>query len=139
MKQREQALILLEKARHDEVLVEEVLNSERVSDDMIGFHCQQALDKILKALLSLHGIRFRKTHDLREIVDLLSDAGHPVPNDLQDIDILNPYAHLFFATRQCPTRHLWTAMRPWRWCAARENGSRVRLTEQPTTGYRLPV
>ncbi len=95
MKQREQALILLEKARHDEVLVDEVLNSERVSDDTIGFHCQQALEKILKALLSLHGIRFRKTHDLRELIDLLADEGHPVPNDLQDIDILNPYASLF--------------------------------------------
>ena len=95
MKRREQALILMEKARHDEVLVEEVLNSERVSDDTIGFHCQQALEKILKALLSLHGVRFRKTHDLRELIDLLADAGQPVPNDLQDIDILNPYASLF--------------------------------------------
>ena len=95
MKRREQALILMEKARHDEVLVEEVLNSERVSDDTIGFHCQQALEKILKALLSLHGVRFRKTHDLRELIDLLADAGQPVPNDLQDMDILNPYASLF--------------------------------------------
>ena len=95
MKRHEQAIILLEKARHDEALVKEVLTSERVCDDVIGFHCQQAIEKILKALLSFHGIRYRKTHDLREIMDLLADAGQPVPNDLQDIDILNPYASLF--------------------------------------------
>ena len=95
MKQREQAMALLEKARHDEVLVEEVLSTNRVTDDMIGFHCQQAIEKLLKAVLSLHGVRYRKTHDLRELMDLLTDAGSPVPEDLQEMDRFTPYASLF--------------------------------------------
>ena len=94
MKQHEQASILLKKARNDETLLEEVLATERVSDDIIGFHCQQAIEKLLKALLSLHGIRYRKTHDLRELMDLLADTGHAIPNELQHLDMLSPYASL---------------------------------------------
>ena len=31
------------------------------------FHCQQAAEKALKALLAWHDVPFRKTHDLAEI------------------------------------------------------------------------
>jgi HEPN domain-containing protein len=34
-------------------------------------HCQQAIEKVLKAALVERGIRFRKTHDLPELADLL--------------------------------------------------------------------
>ncbi len=49
MKQREQALLLLNKAAEDEALLAEVLESGRVSDAVFGFHCQQAAEKLLKA------------------------------------------------------------------------------------------
>ncbi len=52
MKQREQALLLLRKAAQDESLLDEVLDSVNVGDEVIGFHCQQAAEKMLKALLS---------------------------------------------------------------------------------------
>lgn len=42
MKLPEQALLYLDKAAEDEVLVDEVISSPRVSDAVIGFHCQQA-------------------------------------------------------------------------------------------------
>jgi len=32
-----------------------------------AFHCQQAVEKALKALLALHGRPFRKTHDIGEL------------------------------------------------------------------------
>ena len=32
-----------------------------------AFHCQQAVEKALKALLAWHDVPFRKTHDLAEI------------------------------------------------------------------------
>jgi len=88
-------MILMEKALHDEVLVEEVFAAKRVTDDIVGFHCQQAMEKLLKAALSHHGVRYRKIHDLREIMDILTDAGHPLPGDLEDIDSLSPYGSLF--------------------------------------------
>lgn len=91
MKRHEQALLYLNKAREDEALLDEVLNSPRVSDAIIGFHCQQAAEKLLKAVLSEYGIRFRWTHDLRELVDALTDAGYALPPELQGIDVLTPY------------------------------------------------
>ena len=69
MKQREQALLLLNKAAEDEALLDEVLESERVSDTIFGFHCQQAAEKLLKALLSGLGVRFGRTHNLKVLMD----------------------------------------------------------------------
>lgn len=40
MKRREQALLLLQKAAEDEALLDEVADSERVSNAVFGFHCQ---------------------------------------------------------------------------------------------------
>jgi len=94
MKQREQAMMLLEKACHDQTLVEKNAGDEEIADDMIGFHCQQAVEKLLKALLSALGVRFRRTHDLLEMMDLLADSGRPVPADLQELETLTPYAVL---------------------------------------------
>ncbi len=92
MKVPEQALLYLDKAAEDEVLVDEVISSSRVSDAVIGFHCQQAVEKLLKALLSHLGVRFRKTHDLRELLDLLADHGSAPPEYLWEIDYLSPFA-----------------------------------------------
>lgn len=64
-------------------------------DEAIGFHAQQAVEKCLKAILSLHQIPFRKTHDLAELIDLLHDAGRPIPPDAGELDYLNPFAVIF--------------------------------------------
>ena len=40
--------------------------------DTIAFHCQQAVEKYLKALLAFHQIDFLRSHDLIYLLDLLS-------------------------------------------------------------------
>lgn len=60
IKQREQALLFL-KAAQDEALLEAVIESDKVSNEVIGFHCQHAAEKMLKALLSDLGAAFHKT------------------------------------------------------------------------------
>lgn len=95
MKQREQALLLLRKAREDEDLLLEILNSERVSDEIFGFHCQQAAEKLLKALLADFGVDFPRTHNLRLLMDLLGDTGFHLPDELVNLDFLTPYGTLF--------------------------------------------
>ena len=92
MKQRELAFLYLQKAAEDEALIAEVLESPRISDAIIGFHCQQAAEKLLKALLSYNGIRFRKTHDVLELIDLLIDNGYDIPEHLLGLDEFTPYA-----------------------------------------------
>ena len=95
MKRHERAILLLNKAREDEALVAEVLTSQRVSDEIVGFHCQQAAEKYLKAVLSEIGVHFQRTHNLRQLMDLLYDAGHLLPDDLADLDTLTPFGTTF--------------------------------------------
>jgi HEPN domain-containing protein len=45
------------------------------------FHCQQAVEKALKGLLAWHDVRFRKTHDLREVGGQVVEI-HPSLEDL---------------------------------------------------------
>ena len=81
MKPREQALLLLRKAAQDEALLDQVLElGARSADEIVGFHCQQAAEKILKALLSDVGVRFRKTHEIGALMALLAQAGHALPD-----------------------------------------------------------
>ena len=91
MKRREQALLLLRKAAQDEALLDEVLASDRVGDEIIGFHCQQAAEKILKALLSDVGVRFRKTHEIGALMALLAEAGRALPDQFENLDALTPF------------------------------------------------
>jgi HEPN domain-containing protein len=95
MKRREQALLLLRKAAQDEALLDQVLTSGDVSDEIIGFHCQQAAEKILKALLSDVGVRFRKTHEIGALMSLASEASHPLPAQFEDLDALTPFGAIY--------------------------------------------
>jgi HEPN domain-containing protein len=71
--------ILLEKARHDIVLVEQVMDNLDVDPEIIAFHLQQAVEKTLKALLSYKSISFPKTHDLEDILEVGSNNGIALP------------------------------------------------------------
>ena len=95
MKQHEQALLFMRKASEDEALLAEVVSAARISNEIFGFHAQQAAEKLLKALLSEYGVPFPRTHNLRLLMDLLADAGHPLPPSLADIDRLTAYGTLF--------------------------------------------
>ena len=57
------------------------------------FHCQQAVEKFLKALIISRGGRFKKVHDLNELSEDLGGLSVPINIVLsnEDRDILNPY------------------------------------------------
>ncbi len=93
------------KAQSDWTTVEILLRSEQCPADTVCFHCQQFVEKLLKALLTGHGIEAPKTHDVRRLIQLVepfapelsrfSDASdtltvHGVesryPGDWQEID-----------------------------------------------------
>lgn len=95
MKRHEQAILLLRKATQDEALLDEVGDSVNVCDEVYGFHCQQAAEKLLKALLSAAGGTFRKTHDLAALMGSLSEAGVPLPPEFDSIDALTPFGSLY--------------------------------------------
>jgi len=58
------------KARSDWTAVEILMASERCPAEMVCFHCQQFVEKLLKAFLTRHGIETPKTHDLRRLIQL---------------------------------------------------------------------
>jgi len=65
----------------------EAANNLRIRE-IVGFHCQQAAEKYLKALLTRCQIEFPKTHDLKTLRDL---AGDPVAGSLAAAKSLTPY------------------------------------------------
>lgn len=90
----EEVELLLGKAADDEALLDLVLDRPEASDEIVGFHLQQAVEKLLKALLVSHCVPFPRTHNLHLLMDLLSDAGWPLPRPLLDLASLRPYATL---------------------------------------------
>ena len=59
-----------EKAQNDWTAVEILLDSEQCPAETVCFHCQQFVEKLLKALLTRYGIEAPKTHDLRRLIQL---------------------------------------------------------------------
>src|ERR1039458_5212237 len=121
MKQREQALLLLRKAAQDEALLDAVLTSDKVSDEVIGFHCQQAAEKMLKALLSDLGGAFHKTHELGAIMDTLARSGAPLPGAFENLDMLTPFGAVYRyddydgteSLNRAETRAMLRSLRAW--------------------------
>ena len=83
------------KAAADEVLVDKVLDAPDVADELVGYHCQQAAEKLLKARLVNLGVNYPKTHNLQMLVELLENQGQQLPADLAELDSLTPYATIY--------------------------------------------
>ena len=58
------------KAQSDWTAVEILMASERCPAETVCFHCQQFVEKLLKAFLTRHGIEAPRTHDLRRLIQL---------------------------------------------------------------------
>jgi HEPN domain-containing protein len=80
----------LNKAEHDLLSAQRLLEIEPLILDNACFHCQQAVEKCLKAYLIYNGLDIQKTHD---IIALLSQCANfdPVFATVDPLDI-NAYA-----------------------------------------------
>jgi HEPN domain-containing protein len=87
--------ILLRKAQQDELVLERLLGHEDIDDDTLGFHAQQAAEKMLKAALASQGIDYPKTHNLRVLMELLATAGIQLPKELSVVVRLTPFGTTF--------------------------------------------
>ncbi|MBU0617945.1 MAG: HEPN domain-containing protein [Planctomycetes bacterium] len=59
----------LEKAKHDWHTAEAAVSHQPPITDTAAFHCQQAVEKLLKAYLVYRRNPFEKIHDLEELVN----------------------------------------------------------------------
>lgn len=56
------------------------------------FHAQQAAEKAIKAVYKKHGLTFRYSHDLGELLADLMNQGLTVPPEVEAAQILTAYA-----------------------------------------------
>lgn len=80
MTDRQDADRMLSLAKVDLKAIRNMLDPDLFEDSVFGFHAQQAVEKAPKAWLSLRGMAYPKTHDLRLLVGLLGtqDVGSRV-------------------------------------------------------------
>jgi hypothetical protein len=83
-----QAQVVLTKAAEDEA----VLLLSGVPEGPFGFHVQQAIEKLLKALLSQLSIEYKLIHDLDYLTAHLESAGEILPDALVDFSKIGTFA-----------------------------------------------
>lgn len=94
-KQLDEGKRYLKKAAEDHVLLQKHLDDEEIADSIFGFHAQQSVEKLLKAILMIKGAPFKKTHDLTLLYELCEQNNIAMPCGLDELDSLTPYAVIF--------------------------------------------
>jgi len=74
-----EAQALLRAAGRDWKTVELLLQHHDAPVSSVGFHAQQYLEKVMKAVLVSNAVIFRRTHDLEKLADLLERQGIELP------------------------------------------------------------
>jgi hypothetical protein len=86
-----QAQILLIKAAEDEAF----LHFDGVPESILGFHAQQAVEKLIKALLAQLSVPFELTHNLGRLQTALGAAGESLPATPLPLSELNDFAVVY--------------------------------------------
>jgi HEPN domain-containing protein len=92
MKNLKLAKKFLRKADQDMTVLEKWRQDPDIAGEILGFHAQQAAEKMLKAILSHEGIEVPFTHRLTDLIDLGKEHGIVLPERLEDIRFLTPFA-----------------------------------------------
>ena len=81
----------LARAKGDLILAKGPLQQGAFLEDLC-FHAQQAVEKAIKAFYVYHGLVFRYTHDLDELLTGLRSHGISIPAKVEDSIVLTTYA-----------------------------------------------
>ena len=74
------------------------------ADMIVGFHAQQAIEKLIKAVLSHNQIAYPRVNDLDRLLHLLEAEQIPQPPGAQQLESLTPWAtHLRYEDPPEPT------------------------------------
>lgn len=92
---RELAKLLLHKAAQDEYAFRRLWEDPQAPQEIALFHAQQAVEKMIKAVLALSAVRPKRTHDLAALIELARDNGISFPKELEGITKLTPFAAYF--------------------------------------------
>lgn len=87
--------MLFRKGEEDAYALERLAGDPKVSESVVGFHAQQAVEKFMKAVLADRAIEFPRTHNLALLLDMLADNGVPLPPEGEALVRLTPYGAHF--------------------------------------------
>jgi HEPN domain-containing protein len=73
------AALLSRKASNDATAAREFADNSEISDEIIGFHAQQAVEKWLKAVMAGLGLPQQRTHDINRLSTVLEERGVQLP------------------------------------------------------------
>lgn len=83
----------LRKAESDLKVVKHLLMINEPPTDALCFHCQQAIEKYLKAFLTFRNVRVKKIHDMEAILNLCIEQDKEFENlDKENISSLSLFA-----------------------------------------------
>ena len=82
----------IKKAEKDLLTAERELSFKDPITESVCFHCQQAVEKYLKAFLVYHQIHFYKTHKIINLLELCSTIDSSFKDTLENADNLTDYA-----------------------------------------------
>jgi HEPN domain-containing protein len=91
----EEARRFVQLADDDAAAFRGLLKLPEVKFRLACFHAQQAVEKLLKAVLVFHGIDYQRTHDLHTLAALLLKHGITPPCSPEELTRLNPFAVTF--------------------------------------------
>ena len=92
MQPREHFELLLAKAAQDEYTLDVLLLHPGVPDEVFGFHAQQAAEKLPKAAITAVRSEYPRSYRLAELIDLARANGADVPDALDEVRLLTPFA-----------------------------------------------
>lgn len=111
MTRSDQARLLQRKAAQDLAVLDRRLDDPAIDDETLGYHAQQAAEKLIKSLLALHGHDYPRSHNIGLLLDLLSSHGMPLPERFEAVQTLTPFGTVFryddLPLEDNPDRHSW--------------------------------
>ena len=110
---RRQTQLLLRKARSHRIALDHVGPDPTFADMIVGFHAQQAIEKLIKAVLSHHQITYPRVNDLDRLIHLLDQNRSPSRPARSSWEASRP-GQPTSATKTRPSRPASTAPRPSR-------------------------
>lgn len=83
------------KARHDWTAARKILTPDSEEMDVAAFHCQQAVEKLLKAYMVSRAVGFEKVHDLGYLLDYCATSDRDFEDLREAVEPLTLYAVAF--------------------------------------------
>jgi HEPN domain-containing protein len=83
--------VLLGLAADDELAARSLLPVEGITDAILGFHAQQAVEKATKAVLEHGGVEYPYSHDLDGLFELCQENNIEVPDALSGASRLSVF------------------------------------------------